>query len=208
MYGSGFVACCDAVICENVAGAAITGETLVALDDPDVSNTSRVCLLCDAMSSQRSMTVKLVKPEKNQVVTYCAGVIRATPEYALVRAVWDHPRLDLGYVTFEPGDVFFEHFYADRWYNVFELRSATGMLKGWYCNVTRPAIISSETIISEDLDLDLFVSAERDHMVRLDVEEFEARGLAQRDPHAYAAARAALEELERLACAGAPPFCV
>ncbi len=160
------------------------------------------------MSSPRSITVKLVKPEKNQVVTYCARVIRATPEYALVRAVWDHPRLDLGYVTFEPGDVFFEHFYADRWYNVFELRSATGMLKGWYCNVTRPAIISSETIISEDLDLDLFVSAERDRVMRLDVEEFEARGLAQRDPHVYAAACAALEELERLASAGAPPFCV
>jgi predicted RNA-binding protein associated with RNAse of E/G family len=98
--------------------------------------------------------------------------------------------------------------YADRWYNVFELRSATGTLKGWYCNVTRPAIISAETIISEDLDLDLFVSADRDRMVRLDVEEFEARGLAQRDPHVYAAACAALEELERLASAGAPPFCV
>jgi hypothetical protein len=199
--GSGFVACCDAVICENVANAGSQARRWL-------HQKSRVCRLCSAMSSPRSITVKLVKPEKNQVVTYCAGVIRATPEYALVRAVWDHPRLDLGYVTFEPGDVFFEHFYTDRWYNVFELRSATGMLKGWYCNVTRPAIISAETIISEDLDLDLFVSADRDRMVRLDVEEFEARGLAQRDPHVYAAACAALEELERLASAGAPPFCV
>jgi hypothetical protein len=155
------------------------------------------------------MTVKLVKPEKNQVVTYCAGVIRATPEYALVRAVWDHPRLDLGYVTFEPGDVFFEHFYT--------------LIAGTMCSncaaqpvcskdgtATSRARRSSaaETIISEDLDLDLFVSAERDHVMRLDVEEFEARGLAQRDPHVYAAACAALEELERLAGAGAPPFCV
>jgi hypothetical protein len=154
------------------------------------------------------VTVRLLKPEKSQEVTYCAGVIRATPEYALVLARWDRPRLDLGYVTFETGDVFFEHFYADRWYNVFELRSATGVLKGWYCNVTRPAIIDIETIISEDLDLDLFVSAGRDRLLRLDVEEFEARGLAQRDPQVYAAAFAALEELERLASAGAPPFCV
>ncbi len=152
------------------------------------------------------VTVRLLKPEKNHTVIYRAQVVRMTPEYALVRAVWDRPRLDLGYVIFETGDVFFEHFYASRWYNVFELNSTTGALKGWYCNVTRPAIISAEAIISEDLDLDLFVSARRDRLLRLDVEEFEARGLAQRDPHAYAAAHAALEELERLARAGAPPF--
>ncbi|MCS6840459.1 MAG: DUF402 domain-containing protein [Roseiflexus sp.] len=152
------------------------------------------------------VTVRLLKPEKNHAVIYQAEVVQMTPEYALVRAVWEHPRLDLEYVTFETGDVFFEHFYANRWYNVFELRSAIGDLKGWYCNVTRPAIIGAETIISEDLDLDLFVSARRDYLLRLDVEEFEARELAQRDPPVYAAALAALEELERLARAGAPPF--
>ncbi|MCS6939079.1 MAG: DUF402 domain-containing protein [Roseiflexaceae bacterium] len=152
------------------------------------------------------VTVRLLKPEKNHTVAYQAEVIQMTPEYALVRAVWDRPRLDLGYVTFETGDVFFEHFYASRWYNVFELRSAEGALKGWYCNVTRPATISAEAIISEDLDLDLFVSAQRDQLLRLDVEEFEARGLAQRDPQVYAVAHAALEELERLARAGSPPF--
>ncbi|PMP81233.1 MAG: DUF402 domain-containing protein [Roseiflexus castenholzii] len=152
------------------------------------------------------VTVRLLKPTKNHTVTYQAEVVQMTPDYALVRACWDRPRLDLGYVTFETGDVFFEHFYANRWYNVFELRNATGALKGWYCNVTRPAIISAEAITSEDLDLDLFVSARRDRLLRLDVEEFEERELAQREPHIYAAAHAALEELECLARAGAPPF--
>ncbi|MFQ3633902.1 DUF402 domain-containing protein [Roseiflexus sp.] len=152
------------------------------------------------------VTVRLLKPQKNHTVTYQAEVIHMTSTYALVRARWDRPRIDLGYVTFETGDVFFEHFYANRWYNVFELRSTTGALKGWYCNVTRPAIIGAESITSEDLDLDLFVSARRDHLLRLDVEEFEARGLAQRDPQVYAAAHIALEELERLAVAGEPPF--
>lgn len=152
------------------------------------------------------VTVRLLKPEKRHTVTYQAEVMQMTPEYALVRARWDRPRLDLGYVIFETGDIFLEHFYASRWYNVFELHSATGALKGWYCNVTRPAIINPEAIISEDLDLDLFVSARRDCLLRLDVEEFEARGLAQRDPQTYVAAHAALEELERLARAGAPPF--
>lgn len=152
------------------------------------------------------ITIYLIKPEKNHTVTYQAEVIHRTPEYALVRARWDRPRLDLGYVTFETGDVFFEHFYADRWYNVFELRSTTGILKGWYCNVTRPAIISDAMIVSEDLDLDLFVTAQRDRFIRLDVEEFESRGLARRDPQVYAAAHHALEDLEYLARAGIAPF--
>jgi len=51
----------------------------------------------------------------------------------------------------------------------------------------------------EDLDLDLWVSADRSAVLRLDEDEFAASGLAGRDPEAAAAAVAALDELERLA---------
>ncbi|HWQ11167.1 MAG TPA: DUF402 domain-containing protein [Roseiflexaceae bacterium] len=152
------------------------------------------------------ITVQLLKPGQRKTVTYTGELLRAAPGYALVRARWERERLDLGYVTFERGDVFLEHYYADRWYNVFELRSADGILKGWYCNVTRPAAISAAMIVSEDLALDLFVPPGRQGLLRLDEDEFEALGLAAADPAAYAAARAALAELERLACAGAAPF--
>ncbi len=152
------------------------------------------------------MTITLLKPGKNTVVTYDAECVQAAPGFALVRAEWNRPRADLGYIVFEPGDVFFEYFYAWRWYNVFEVRAASGVLKGWYCNVTRPAVIEHNAIISEDLELDLFVSADREQLIRLDEDEFEARGIAQNDPAAYAAALAALGELEYLARMAQPPF--
>ncbi|MEP7188292.1 MAG: DUF402 domain-containing protein, partial [Roseiflexaceae bacterium] len=83
---------------------------------------------------------------------------------------------------------------------------ASGALKGWYCNVSRPAQFDTDVIVSEDLELDLFVAPDHARILRLDLEEFAARGFDRSDPAAYAAALAALDELERMAQAGTPPF--
>ena len=109
-------------------------------------------------------------------------------------------------VVFEPGDHFYEHYYTAHWYNIFEVRGAAGLLKGWYCNVTRPAQIDGDTITSEDLELDLFVAPDRVRMLRLDLDEFAARGFDISDPATHAAALAALDQLEHMALSGMPPF--
>ncbi|MGC5412644.1 DUF402 domain-containing protein, partial [Streptomyces sp. DT225] len=83
-----------------------------------------------------------------------------------------------------------------------EVRSGSGELKGWYCDVTRPAVLRDGELVVEDLDLDLWVSADRTEILRLDEDEFAASGLAGRDPEAAKAAAAALDELERLARSG------
>jgi predicted RNA-binding protein associated with RNAse of E/G family len=154
----------------------------------------------------RVITVQLLKPGKGATITYEGERLREAPGEILILARWERPALDLGYITFETGDRFYEHYYSERWYNIFEIRSATGRLKGWYCNVTRPAHIEDSTITSEDLELDLFVSSDRATIKRLDEDEFEARGFAQSDPATYMAALAAIGELEQLARAGAAPF--
>ena len=65
---------------------------------------------------------------------------------------------DLGYIQLRRGDRFREWFYADRWYNIFRVQDvATLSLKGWYCNITRPAIISARQVAADDLGLDVFV---------------------------------------------------
>lgn len=153
-----------------------------------------------------TITIYLKKPHKNTEVVFKAELLHASPSYRRLRAEWGRPRLDLGYVAFEHDDVFVEHYYTDRWYALFELHSATGIHKGWYGNISRPAYFTSDSIISEDLDLDLFVSADRSTILRLDRDEFEQRGLATSDPDAYSAAYAALDELEQQARAGVAPF--
>lgn len=58
-------------------------------------------------------------------------------------------------------DRFVETFYTDRWYNIFEIHDRDDdRIKGWYCNVGRPAVWEAEDTISYvDLALDLWVSA-------------------------------------------------
>ena len=154
----------------------------------------------------KSITVHLLKPGKGTTITYQGDLLRQTSGEIKILAIWDRPTLDLGYIQFETGDRFYEYYYTERWYNVFEIRSATGSLKGWYCNVTRPAHFDGTTLTSEDLELDLFVPPDRASAQRLDIDEFEARGFAHSDPATYTAALAALDELEALASTAAPPF--
>ncbi len=153
-----------------------------------------------------TITVHLLKPGKGATVTYRGTLLLAEPGHVLIHARWERDALDLGYIVFAPGDHFYEHYYTERWFNIFDVRSEAGARKGWYCNITRPARIEGDVIWSEDLELDLFVSPDRASALTLDEDEFAARDFATTDPLAYAAARAALAELAQMAREGAPPF--
>jgi predicted RNA-binding protein associated with RNAse of E/G family len=154
----------------------------------------------------QKITIHLFKPRKQKTVNYEGVLLLEEPGHLLVHARWQREALDLGYVVFAPGDQFLEHYYTARWYNIVEVRNAAGALKGWYCNITRPALLEGDVLISEDLELDLFVTPDRRHLLRLDQEEFEALALDVTEPEAYATALKALNELEEMARTGAPPF--
>ncbi|MGW1023259.1 DUF402 domain-containing protein [Streptomyces sp. NPDC002577] len=146
-----------------------------------------------------SVDVVLVKSGRTKI-RYPARLIHDDGTRVTVRAPWAGAGVrDFGFVRFEPGDIFSEHYWRDRWYSVKEVRAADGTLKGWYCDVARPAVLSGRELVVEDLDLDLWVSGDRATVLRLDEDEFAASGLAESDPAAAAAARRALDELERLA---------
>ncbi|GAA1009360.1 hypothetical protein STXM2123_4751 [Streptomyces sp. F-3] len=145
------------------------------------------------------LDVVLVKAGLTKI-RYPAELLADDGTRITVRAPWaGGATRDFGFVRFEPGDVFTEHYWRDRWYSVKEVRDARGALKGWYCDVTRPATRLGVEVVVEDLDLDLWRSADGRDIRRLDEDEFAASGLAERDPEAAAAALAALDELEVLA---------
>lgn len=112
-------------------------------------------------------------------------------------------RLDLGYTVFERGDRFIEHFFSDRWYNIYKIYAVgTGALRGWYCNVARPAMIEATLVTQVDLALDVWVEADGKTRV-LDEAEFAELPIAAEERDA---ARHALAELLGLAAHPAGPF--
>ncbi|EMF29277.1 DUF402 domain-containing protein [Streptomyces pseudogriseolus] len=146
-----------------------------------------------------TVEVVLVKAGRTKI-SYPAELLADDGVRISVRAPWAGEGVrDFGFVRFEPGDVFTEHYWRDRWYSVKEVRAAGGTLKGHYCDITRPAELSGGRLVVEDLDLDLWVSADGTDVRRLDEDEFAQSGLSGRDPGAAAAAVAALDELDALA---------
>jgi hypothetical protein len=155
------------------------------------------------LASGSAVTVRLVKAPRADK-SYPALVLTDDGVRVVVRAPWTGPERDFGFVRFAPGDVLVEHYWRDRWYAVKEVRDATGALKGWYCDVTRPTQVRDGVLEVRDLELDLWVPADRSQAVRLDEDEFVASGLPERDPAAAKRARHALDELVALADAGFP----
>ncbi|SOD87671.1 DUF402 domain-containing protein [Streptomyces sp. Ag109_G2-15] len=146
--------------------------------------------------------VVLVKGGRTKI-RYPAELLADDGVRVSIRAPWaGEGARDFGFVRFEAGDVFTEHYWRDRWYSVKEVRAGDGTVKGWYCDITRPAVLSGTELVVEDLDLDLWRSADGTDVRRLDEDEFAESGLAETDPEAASAAVAALDELEALAREG------
>lgn len=148
------------------------------------------------------VTVRLDKRPRPDV-RYPATVLADDGEHVVVRAPWAgaEPR-DFGFVRFGPGDIWTEHYWRTRWYSIKEVAAADGTIKGWYCDVARPARIATDEIVVADLDLDLWLSGDRATVLRLDEDEFAESGLAEREPETAAAALRALDELATLAIDG------
>ena len=136
-------------------------------------------------------------------IAYTGKVLERTENMVVLEAHFARERMELGYVTLTTGDRFVEYFYSDRWYNVFAIYDAAdGSFKGWYCNITRPATITEDSIRAEDLALDYFVQPSGKEFV-LDEDEFAELPLTAEEA---AAARAALKELRALAAKREGPF--
>lgn len=143
-----------------------------------------------------SITVHKHNHLGQETLRYPARLLARANNAIIIEALFQRERMELGYVTLTPGDRFVEHFYADRWYNVFEIYAVEcGLFKGWYCNITRPAKITESDVHADDLALDYFVRPTGEEFI-LDEDEFNALPLTAQE---QAQARAALGELRRLA---------
>jgi uncharacterized protein len=133
-------------------------------------------------SEARHRAAARIKVQKKNLageVTYeYQGVLLSRDEHSIVlEAFFD--RLDLPFmdVVFKTGDRFVEYYYTDRWYNIFAIHDREdGNVKGWYCNIGKPAEFEDGIVSYVDLALDLWVSITGEQTV-LDEDEFEALAL-------------------------------
>ncbi len=149
------------------------------------------------------MTVYKRNDKGAEVFSYEGTVVERGETWVCLRAVFGRSDLDAGYVTFRHGDVMTEWFYTNRWYNIFRLQDVeTGQLKGWYCNITRPAVFIGDTVAADDLALDLFVSPDGSALL-LDEDEFAALDLSADD---RAGSLQAVDRLLEAVDSRMPPF--
>lgn len=80
----------------------------------------------------------------------------------------EHP--ELGFI--ERGTISYEHYWLDRWYNVFRFHRPDGTLRNWYCNVNLPPRFKGDVLDYIDLDLDLLVWPDLSTVI-LDRDDFE-----------------------------------
>jgi protein associated with RNAse G/E len=100
---------------------------------------------------------------------------------------------DLG--TIPAGTVSFEHFWTDRWYNVFIFRDPDGTERAAYANIAMPATFDGIAVDYIDLDIDV-IRWPDGRVDVLDRDDFEKNSLKYGYPNeVIAAAEHALAEL-------------
>ena len=129
-----------------------------------------------------------------EVMRYTGIVLYQDPEGITLEAHFDHADVPVANSVLRCGDRFIETYYMQRWYNIFEIHDRVDdRLKGWYCNIGKPAVLEAADRISYvDLALDLWVDPDGMQTV-LDEDEFAALSL---DTDTRSRAGAALAELQ------------
>jgi protein associated with RNAse G/E len=150
------------------------------------------------------MKITVLKKDLAGEVTwqYEGRVIRYQPNAVILEALFNRPDMPFMDVILKENDRFVETFYTDRWYNIFEIYDRDdGRIKGWYCNIGKPAALEDGIVSYIDLALDLWVSADGKQTV-LDEDEFEELGL---DDDTRQNALNGLEDLRRFLKNDRPP---
>lgn len=127
--------------------------------------------------ARRRAAVRIKVQKKNPsgevVYEYEGDLLHRDENSVTLEALFTRDDMPFMDVVFKKDDRFVEYYYANHWYNIFEIHDRDdGNIKGWYCNIGMPAVIEDGVVSYVDLALDLWVSTNGKQSV-LDEDEFE-----------------------------------
>ncbi len=149
--------------------------------------------------------VRKLNYEERETWRWSGKLVERQDGVLVIDALFNAPPRDLGYMKLESSDLFHEYYYADRWFNVFQVFGSDGSLKGWYCNICKPAQFLDHQIDFVDMVLDVFVYPDGRTLV-LDEEEFEEKRHSIYSPEDAGKAKGAVDQLLDMVRRRAHPF--
>lgn len=118
------------------------------------------------------VTIKKYKYGKRDPFSYEGTVIELFSDGVVVDAIFTLDDIRVGDLLIQKGDRFIETYYPKRWYNILQIHQGMdGEVKGWYCNISQPAIFIPGEISFIDLALDVLVFPDQTRTI-LDEDEF------------------------------------
>ena len=157
----------------------------------------------------QSITIHKCDPAGQETWQYSGEILAYGEGWVNFEAWFNIPgEKDAGYTVFRFNDRFVEWCYSDRWYNVaavYDVRD--DRLKGWYCNLTRPALLTvrpgaMSDVFWSDLALDVWVDPHGGILI-LDEDEYAALDL---DNTTDAEVQRAVTQIRTLVATRAAPF--
>ncbi|MBN1399248.1 MAG: DUF402 domain-containing protein [Anaerolineae bacterium] len=152
---------------------------------------------------ERRVTITKVGHNGQALISYPGEIVYGDEAHLVARCRWTEPTtLSLGPFALQPGDIFIEHYYPERWFNIFAIYDRLGRFKGWYCNIIHPIELADSEVRWHDLALDLLVLPDG-RQILLDEADYERLDVSE-------AIRSRVQEelalLQRWATQAAAPF--
>jgi len=139
--------------------------------------------------------VRKLTPSHQETWNYWARVIKNFKDGVLLEAFFDREDRSFYGIKLEKEDRFLERYFTNHWYNIYEIyHKSNGELKGWYCNIAEPALITHSGVSFIDLALDVLIFPDGKLQI-LDEDEFEKMDLRTDQK---TKSREAIEELKEI----------
>jgi uncharacterized protein len=152
------------------------------------------------LSAGSEIHVTKLRPDGGLDYQWDGVVVHLDSTGIVLQAEFNVDLVEREFATFRRGDLFFEFYYFDRWFNVFQVSAPDGTLKGWYGNLGLPATLDSERreLRYIDLALDIWANPDGSYIV---LDEHDLQAILEERPDLRDGAlrgRAALVELAEL----------